>query len=122
MYTTGSIYTKSKFLGLSLGVHNIGKGIYLSIYLTIYLFVCLSIYLSIYLSVCVSVIYLNIYTYIYLSIYLSICLSIYLSPSLPLYLNYHLVTLTLMDHDEVYEATLPNAYGRSVSLHLFMFH
>ena len=25
MYATGSIYTKSKFLGLSLAVHNIGK-------------------------------------------------------------------------------------------------
>lgn len=55
MYTTGSIYTKSKFLGLSLGVHNIGK-----------------------------------------------------------------VTLTLMDHDEVYEATLPNAYGRSILTYPWM--
>ena len=26
MYVNGSIYTKSKFLGLSLGVHNIGSG------------------------------------------------------------------------------------------------
>ena len=26
MYVTGSLWTKSKFLGLSLGVHNIGSG------------------------------------------------------------------------------------------------
>lgn len=26
MYVNGSIWTKSKFLGLSLGVHNIGSG------------------------------------------------------------------------------------------------
>ena len=26
MYVTGSLWTKSKFLGLSLGVHNVGTG------------------------------------------------------------------------------------------------
>ena len=30
MYVNGSIYTRSKFLGLSLGVHNIGSGQLLS--------------------------------------------------------------------------------------------
>jgi hypothetical protein len=55
MYATGSIYTKSKFLGLSLGVQNIGK-----------------------------------------------------------------LTLTLMDHDEEYECTIPSAYARSILTYPWM--
>ena len=46
MFATGSIYTKSKFLGLSLAVHNIGKSKrnHLFIFLFINLFVCLFAY------------------------------------------------------------------------------
>ena len=41
MYVNASIYTKSRFLGLSLGVHNIGSG-------TAYVqYVCLYVYIHV---------------------------------------------------------------------------
>lgn len=69
IYVSGSVYTKSRFLGLSLGVHNIGKGekpLIIILYFSIWVFLSL------------------------------------------------VVIVTLMDHNEEYEFTLPSAYARYV--------
>ena len=57
MYVNGSIYTRSKFLGLSLGVHNIGSGQLLSPLNTHHTVVIISSVCTYIHSVCLVVAY-----------------------------------------------------------------
>ena len=126
MYVNGSIYTKSKFLGLSLGVHNIGSGLLIFLQPLAISFIPslsrpssrpLSLSLPLYLSLPFS-------PFIPASLHLSFPLVLtpsFLLPSLslplsclPPPLSLFLVRLFLMDYGEEYSVNLPNGYARSI--------